>query len=202
MSDLSDLKLYCQSREEWDAVREEMEGQTLEANALILATNPLYWENALQWMNDPDDVKKAFMDGFMKDGAVKARMVAAMGLSALNRAPAKGLLEDARNIKQRMDAGRECKTALMLLGNLLVDLVDDGDHKTLADAARLLKGDNGDHKKGAFAQAPGDVWKAFCQYHIETGSLPTKGKLDELAGIEDGRKIRGPLGLNGLPERL
>ena len=118
MSDLSDLKLYCQSREEWDAVREEMEGQTLEVNALILATNPLYWENALQWMNDPDDVKKAFMDGFMKDGAVKARMVAAMGLSALNKAPAKGLLEDARNIKQRMDAGRECNAPWESAGGL------------------------------------------------------------------------------------
>ena len=202
MSDLSDLKNYCQSYEEWAAVREEMEGQTLEANALILATNPLYWENALQWMNDPDDVKKAFMDGFMQEGAVKARMVAAMGLSAVNRSPAEGLLEDARNIKQRMNAGHECKTALMVLGSLLVDLVETGNHKTLANAAKLLKGNYGDHKKGAFAQAPGDVWKAFCQYHIETGLLPTKGKLDELAGVEDGRKIRGPLGLNGLPEKV
>lgn len=202
MTDLSDLKNYCQSREGWDAIREEMSGETLERKALILATNTLYWECALQWMNDPDDVKKAFMDEFMKDGAVKARMVAAMGLAAVNRGPAEGLLEDARDIKQRMEAGHDCKTALMLLGSRMVDLVDSGNHKTLTNVAKLLKGDYGDHKKGAFAQAPGDVWKAFCQYHIETGLLPTKSKLDELAGIKDGRKIRGPLGLNGLPERL
>ena len=39
MTDLSDLKNYCKSKEEWTAIRKEMEVLTLEEASLILATN-------------------------------------------------------------------------------------------------------------------------------------------------------------------
>ena len=200
MSYLSRLTLHCETREEWEGMLEELRGESAKRQAQTL-NNHHYWENALHWMDEGDDIKKSFMDEFMK-GDTRKRMVAAMGLSAVNSSPGRSLIAEAREIKERMKAGHDCDDELLDLAYQLVGIVEIGDHKTLATAGKFLKGDYDDPKKGEFAQAPGDVWRAFCQYHIETGLLPTKGKLDELAGVEDGRKIRGPLGLNGLPERF
>ena len=202
----SDFADSCLTREEWEAARDEMAGQTLEDNALTLATNGLYWMSAAQWMDHPGEVKKTFMDAFMKPGTMKARMTAAMGLSAANHGPAQAIIDSAREIQRKMDAGGspapggDCNAALTALGAAMVRVVDGGHHTTLTNAAKLLKGDSEAPKKGAFSQVPGEVWKAFCQHHLETGLLPTKKQLDNLSGVKDGRKIRGPLGLNGLPE--
>jgi len=166
-----------------------------------------------------------FFEAYRRPGAIKARKVAIQGTTRANHGDAIDILHRASECAERgakiaakADSPEESlaytseaqETDLLCLGARLAEIAGLGDYKTLEQMARILKRcETPPDKKargGEYAEI-GQMFRKFCQLHIELRGLPTKKKLREACGIgsdsdemERARKMMVKLGLDELPQ--
>jgi hypothetical protein len=165
-----------------------------------------------------------FIEAYRKPQAMKARQVAIQGLASANHSDALDILRSASACVKRgariaekinpmeepLDLTQELQEVSLLgLGARLVEIVGMGDFKKLEQMARLLRDGKipaTDKPRGGEDAQIGQMFRDFCQLHINLKGLPTKKQLRVACGIgpdhegmEQARRMMNKLGLSELP---